>query len=69
VNEPISVGREKSLVWKKVLMHLWSQKITKGDIAKSLHLPLDELEGLIWGLTGSPDAPPREGIDRIRAVE
>lgn len=69
LNEPITVGREKSIVWKKVLTYLWSQKITKEDIAKSLHLPLDELEGLIWGLTGDPDARPREGADRIRVIQ
>jgi hypothetical protein len=41
----------------KVLSHLWTERTTKNDIAKSLHLPLDELSGLIRNLAG-PDLRP-----------
>ena len=67
-NEPVTVGREKSIVWRKILTHLWTRKVTKADIAKALHLPLDELEGLIWGLTGETDVPPRGASPQIRVV-
>lgn len=51
--EPEGIERETSVVWKKVLSQLWHERTSKNEIARSLHLPLDELEGLIWGLAGS----------------
>ena len=38
------VQRETSIIWKKVLTQLWSERTTKASIATELHLPLDELE-------------------------
>ena len=66
-NESDGVERETSVVWRKVLTQLWSEKTTKNNIAAELHLPLDELEGLIWNLAG-PDQRPaasREGGIRV----
>jgi Zn-dependent peptidase ImmA (M78 family) len=48
--EPAGIERETSLIWRKVLGHLWAERTTKNDIAADLHLPLDVLEGLIWNL-------------------
>jgi Zn-dependent peptidase ImmA (M78 family)/DNA-binding XRE family transcriptional regulator len=58
--EPIGIDRETSAVWRKVLAHLWSEKVTKHEIAALLHLPPDELEGLIWGLAGPMIRPDRD---------
>ncbi|WP_148287861.1 ImmA/IrrE family metallo-endopeptidase, partial [Rhodopseudomonas sp. B29] len=66
--EPGGIERETSIVWKKVLTQLWSEKITKNDIAASLHLPLDELEGLIWNLTSVDQRPSSQADSRLRAV-
>ena len=66
--EPIGVERETSVIWKKVLTQLWSERVTKNDIASSLHLPLDELEGLIWNLTGVEQRPPPGAIITIRRI-
>jgi len=55
--EPNSIEREESVVWKKVFSDLWTLKVTKADIAKSLFLPADEIENLVFGLT-SPPVPP-----------
>jgi Zn-dependent peptidase ImmA (M78 family)/DNA-binding XRE family transcriptional regulator len=55
--EPIGIQRETSAVWQKVLTELWKERTTKEKIAESLSLPLDELESLIWGLTGEPHTP------------
>ncbi|WP_050385477.1 helix-turn-helix domain-containing protein [Bradyrhizobium pachyrhizi] len=63
--EPGGIERETSVIWRKVLTQLWSEKTTKNDIAADLHLPLDELEGLIWNLAGVQSAP---GAAVIRAV-
>jgi Zn-dependent peptidase ImmA (M78 family) len=52
--EPNSIPREESLVWKKVLSDLWNRRVTKADIAGALFLPADEIENLIFGLTGPP---------------
>ncbi len=56
-SEPVGIERETSSIWRKVLGQLWSEKTTKNDIAADLHLPLDELEGLIWNLAGLPQRP------------
>jgi hypothetical protein len=63
--EPGGIPRETSVVWRKVLTQLWSEKTTKNDIAAELHLPLDELEGLIWNLAGVQQSP---ATGEIRAV-
>jgi len=55
--EPIGIQRETSVIWHKVLSQLWLEKTTKNDIARSLNLPLDELEGLIWNLAGVDQRP------------
>jgi Zn-dependent peptidase ImmA (M78 family) len=59
--EPNGIERESSAVWQKILTQLWAERITKEKIAESLNLPLDELESLIWGLTGSPTQPNEGG--------
>ncbi len=56
-SEPVGVERETSIVWKKVLSSLWADRITKNQIASELAIPLDELEGLIWNLTGDLPQP------------
>lgn len=68
LGEPNGIERETSLIWHKVLTQLWSERTTKNDIAASLHLPLDELEGLIWNLAGSDQRPERSSLGGIRAV-
>jgi Zn-dependent peptidase ImmA (M78 family)/DNA-binding XRE family transcriptional regulator len=66
--EPGGIERQTSRVWQKVLSQLWSERRTKSDIANKLHIPLDELEGLIWGLTGPVIRPDREARNMLRAV-
>jgi Zn-dependent peptidase ImmA (M78 family) len=58
--EPKGIQRETSIVWKKVLSQLWSERVSKNEIAKELHIPLDELEGLIWELSGERRSPERK---------
>lgn len=68
--EPNGVDRETSRVWHKVLTQLWSERKTKGDIALELKVPLDELESLIWGLTGQVTRPSKdETKSALRAVK
>lgn len=55
--EPFGLVREKSVIWQKVLTALWNERTTKQHIAEDLHVPADELENFLFGLTGSrPDA-------------
>ncbi|CAA2105411.1 hypothetical protein MBUL_03179 [Methylobacterium bullatum] len=49
-NEPNEMEREESVVWQKVFSDLWSKKITKDTIAGELHVPIAEIENLIFGL-------------------
>ncbi|OLO10157.1 XRE family transcriptional regulator [Chromohalobacter japonicus] len=48
--EPVGVERERSAIWPKVLSQLWSERVTKKEIANDLALPLYEVEALIEGL-------------------
>lgn len=66
--EPGGIERETSMIWKKVLAQLWTERTTKNEIARDLHLPLDELEGLIWNLAGASAVPERSQRNRLRAV-
>ena len=52
-SEPDGITREESAVWRKVLSQLWVERTTKAEIANELACPLDEIEGLLWGLAGS----------------
>lgn len=63
--EPGGIKRETSAVWRKVLTQLWNEKTTKREIAALLHLPADELEGLIWGLAG-PVFRPDQSDERTK---
>lgn len=65
--EPGGIERETSVILKKVLSQLWSERTTKNDLARELNLPLAELEGLVWGLTGSDGTPPIRGA-RLNVV-
>lgn len=49
--EENGINRETSMVWQKVLTALWSDKITRDRIAERLHLPLWEVDNLLFGLT------------------
>jgi hypothetical protein len=40
--KPGGIERETSVIWHEVLSQLWSEKITKNDIAAELNLQLDE---------------------------
>ena len=66
--EPNSIEREKSTVWPKVFSLLWSERITKSEIARDLGLPLDELEGLVSGVSGVEAPAPSRGGNHLRVV-
>jgi Zn-dependent peptidase ImmA (M78 family)/DNA-binding XRE family transcriptional regulator len=67
--EPDGIERETSIVWRKLLAQLWSERITKNEIARQLSLPLDELEGLIWNLAAVSNAPARLRDAEIRLID
>ena len=67
-SEPGGIERETSLMWKKLLEQLGREKTTKNEIARDLHLPLDELEGLIWNLATVTSIPNRNIHMPLRAV-
>ena len=67
--EPNSLPREESVVWKKVFTDLWADRISKRQVASDLHLPPDELENLVFGLTGSIAPPERaKGGPSLKAI-
>lgn len=62
------VDRETSIVWKKVLAQLWREGKTKSKIASDLHLPVDEVESLIWGLAGPVLRPDRSSPSAVLRI-
>jgi Zn-dependent peptidase ImmA (M78 family) len=69
-SEPNGLPREESVAWKKVLTELWSDRISKNQIADELHIPPDEIENLVFGLVGTPPTPEaKEGSPRLRVVK
>ncbi|SFO01771.1 ImmA/IrrE family metallo-endopeptidase [Sphingomonas sp. OK281] len=66
--EPGGIERETSIVWRKMLSHLWSERTTKAEIARDLNMPLDELEGLIWNLAAVGSHPDRNDKPLLHAV-
>lgn len=67
--EPNGIERETSSVWKKVLTQLWTERTTKAEIAKQLKFPVDEVENLIWGLTGQVVPPTGNPKGSLRVVK
>ncbi|WVT72999.1 XRE family transcriptional regulator [Sinorhizobium chiapasense] len=59
--EPLGVEREASTLLAKVFAALWSKGVTKSDIANDLNLPWEEVESLVFGLTGPAPARPVKG--------
>lgn len=57
--EPDGLPPERSSVWQMVLTQLWREGISRNHIAAALHLPQDEMENLLFGLTGETQPPAR----------
>lgn len=66
-SEPESMPREKSAVWQMVLTELWREGVTRHHIADQLHLPRDEVDTLLFGLTGE-SGPPTGDRPNLKAV-
>ncbi len=56
VSEPEPMKREVSTVWKKVFSELWSQRITRSNIADELFVPQQEIENLFYGLMSDAES-------------
>jgi len=56
-SEKTGVGREKSVVWQKILTDLWLKRQTKEDIGRHLSIPHDEVERLVFRLAGDVQRP------------
>jgi Zn-dependent peptidase ImmA (M78 family) len=67
--EPHGLPREESVIWKKVFTELWTDGISKNQVAADLHVPADELENLVFGLTGAITPLARtKGRPNLKAV-
>ena len=62
-SEPHGLPREQSILWEKVFSSLWSDRITKHNIANSLNLPVAEIENLVFRLTNMQSID-GQGIER-----
>lgn len=55
--EPCGIEWERSVVWDKVLRGLFLEQTTHEDIARQLNLPVDEVNGLLFGIIGRTTPP------------
>ena len=60
-HEPNGLAPERSSIWQTILTDLWKDGVTKGHIAAQLAIPADEMENLLFGLTGDIKPPERAG--------
>lgn len=68
-SEPQGLPAERSSIWQMVLAELWRDKISRNHLANELCLPFEEVENLIFGLTGEVSPPERSrGSAGLRAV-
>lgn len=56
-SEPDGLPQERSSVWQTVLTDLWKEGTSKNHIAAELNIPHDEMENLLFGLTGETNPP------------
>lgn len=49
-SEPNGMPREKSILWRMIFESLWKDGITRDSVAKSLHIPPEEIESLVGQL-------------------
>ncbi|MCH8049680.1 XRE family transcriptional regulator [Patescibacteria group bacterium] len=67
--EPDGLPPERSTVWQTVLRELWKEGVSKNHIAAQLFIPDDELENLLFGLTGETAPPHRQsGKPNLKAL-
>lgn len=67
--EPNGLPPERSIVWQMILTELWKEGITKAHVAGQLGIPTDEMENLLFGLTGDVKPPDRPaGRPILRAI-
>jgi Zn-dependent peptidase ImmA (M78 family) len=68
-DEPNGLPPERSSVWQMILTELWKEGVTKNHIAGQLSIPPNEMENLLFGLTGDVNPPGRtEGRPALKAV-
>ena len=57
--EPDGLPQERSSVWHMVLTELWKDGVSRSRIASELNIPSEEMDNLLFGLTGDVSAPER----------
>ncbi|HEX3338578.1 MAG TPA: XRE family transcriptional regulator [Pseudolabrys sp.] len=67
-SEPDSLSPERSGVWQMVLRELWKDRMARNHIADDLAIPEDELENLIFGLTGETGPPENFEKPHLKSV-
>ncbi|SOB94568.1 helix-turn-helix domain-containing protein [Thalassospira xiamenensis] len=67
--EPEGIERETSSVWHKILERLWTERVTKDEIAQNLCVPVDEIDCLLDGVMRTRNSPPLRNTVTLSAVK
>ncbi|MFX4228427.1 MAG: helix-turn-helix domain-containing protein [Porticoccaceae bacterium] len=67
-SEPNGIERERSTLWEKIIRELWREGISNERLANEVHIPLAELNSLVFGLF-SQDSAPKETNSALRLVK
>lgn len=65
--EPEPLSPERSGLWQMVLRELWRDGVSRERLADELNIPGEELESLLFGLTGESE-PPLPGTWSLKIV-
>ncbi|MEQ9582190.1 MAG: hypothetical protein RIM68_08495, partial [Arenibacter sp.] len=67
-SDPNGIERERSTLWEKIIRELWREGISNERLANEVHIPLAELNSLVFGLF-SQDSAPKETNSALRLVK
>lgn len=69
-SEPEGMPQERSVVFDKILTELWKDGLTRSHIARELTIPVEELNGLLFGLlTSVQSETPRKSKRHLYRVK
>jgi Zn-dependent peptidase ImmA (M78 family)/DNA-binding XRE family transcriptional regulator len=68
-NEPKSIDREVSTLWRLVFEQLWRDGITREDVADAIGIPRDEVFSLLQGIVSGPESQENQPVKQRPSLQ